>query len=271
VTGLPALIFLEPDGEVRETLMGYLPPEKFKAEVARIVRNEGTISALVEAVEASPEDIDLRWELAQKYRSMGARKEYAEQLDAIRKLDPDGKSLAMRTLVFEEAAGSAQRSGDTEDLEAFLAEEKTHRSLIFEGWFLLARIEDYHRSAAVQGDDEESAGEHARLAFEAFEEAWKHVTDVPADRAGYGNHMAWTIYEMRNQLDELDLVFGLEVARKAVADSGEKDPSILDTLAVLQHATGDTPGAIATIEKAIALEPDEKRFEERLEGFRTEV
>jgi tetratricopeptide (TPR) repeat protein len=55
--------------------------------------------------------------------------------------------------------------------------------------------------------------------------------------------------------DLRDPVTALRLAREAVELTGGADPGILDTLALAQHLTGDTPGAIETEKKAISILP----------------
>ena len=47
----------------------------------------------------------------------------------------------------------------------------------------------------------------------------------------------------------------LRLARDACALTDNTNPAILDTLALAQHLTGDTPAAIETAKKALSLSP----------------
>ena len=266
---LPTLLFLDPDGSVRDVIKGYLPPEPFLEEVGRIQRNEGTVPALRKQVEENPTSIEARFELAQKLQSVGDAKGYDAQMAAIAELDPEGKSLPMRRLAFYEALEPLRRELETAPLLAFLEQEQTHDELIFDGWQWIARAEDYHRRQKEDADEMEAAAQHAAKAYDALHTAWSRV---PKDRVDSGgNAVAWMIFEMREHLDAPQMAFALGVAKEAVAASEEKNTAILDTLAWLQFATGDKEGAIATIKKAIALEPESEDWQATLSKFTTEM
>ncbi len=65
---------------------------------------------------------------------------------------------------------------------------------------------------------------------------------------------AWHL--LTNQHAELrDPARALPLARRAVDKAGGVDPGTLDTLALAQHLTGDTPAAIETEKKASSLLP----------------
>ena len=56
----------------------------------------------------------------------------------------------------------------------------------------------------------------------------------------------------------------LRLARDACAMTHNEDPSFLNTLALAQHLTGDTPAAIETEKKALSLlAPDARRAPRR--------
>ena len=68
------------------------------------------------------------------------------------------------------------------------------------------------------------------------------------------NDTAWDL--LTNEHAELrNATRALPLARRAVGKSGGVDPNFLDTLALAQHLTGDTPAAIETEKKALSLLP----------------
>lgn len=137
-SNLPALVFVEPDGSLRERLSGFRPAAQFVVELRRIRANEGTIGEIVQKLAANPDDVlsrlelvlrlrrmhDGKWEpemqaardriergvgfdpkspddrfaIGRKLRLCGDEKGYQEQLAAIRALDPEGRSDPMRRL-----------------------------------------------------------------------------------------------------------------------------------------------------------------------------
>ena len=136
--GLPSLVFVEPDGSLRERLSGFRPAQQFVQEIRRIRANEDTLGSIEKRIAANPDDLlarldlvmrlrrmhDAKWEremqsardriergtgfdpkspddrfaIGRKLRLCGDEKGYQEQLAAIRALDPDGRSVPMRRL-----------------------------------------------------------------------------------------------------------------------------------------------------------------------------
>ena len=135
---LPALVFLEPDGTLRERLSGFRPAQQFVIEVRRIRADDGTLGEIERRLAANGDDVlarldlvarlrrlrDAKWQaelqsvhdrisrgvgfdaqspedrfaIARKLRSCGDEPGYQAQLAAIRELDPEGRSEPMRRL-----------------------------------------------------------------------------------------------------------------------------------------------------------------------------
>jgi len=57
------------------------------------------------------------------------------------------------------------------------------------------------------------------------------------------------------------------LAQRAVAVTGRQDPNLLDTLAEVEFQSGDGEAAVATIDEAIALAPNESYFTEQRRRF----
>jgi len=142
VAGLPALVFVEPDGSLRERLSGYRTAPQFVQELRRIRANEGTLGEIEKQLAAKPDDPvarlelvirlrrmhDPKWEvelrsardriergvgfdpkspddrfaIARKLRMCSDQKGYEEQIAAIRELDPEGRSVPMRRLALND-------------------------------------------------------------------------------------------------------------------------------------------------------------------------
>jgi membrane associated rhomboid family serine protease len=80
------------------------------------------------------------------------------------------------------------------------------------------------------------------------------------------NDAAWLIVTA-DRPSERALAGAVELAERAVRATGGQDPNILDTLAEAQWRTGDERAALATIDEAIALQPDEPYFREQRRRF----
>jgi len=142
VRDLPSLVFVEPDGLLRERLDGYRSATQFVQEIRRIRANEGTLGEVERKLLANADDVlarielalrlrrkaDPRWErelqsardriergvgfdpkspderfaIGRKLRLVGDEKGYQEQLAIIRTLDPEGRSDSMRRLALNE-------------------------------------------------------------------------------------------------------------------------------------------------------------------------
>lgn len=80
------------------------------------------------------------------------------------------------------------------------------------------------------------------------------------------NDAAWLIVTA-DRPSERALADAVELAERAVRATGGQDPNILDTLAEAQWRNGDERAALATIDEAISLQPDEPYFREQRRRF----
>lgn len=92
------------------------------------------------------------------------------------------------------------------------------------------------------------------------------IAEVDALPPDYWNAAAWFIAVAPDatpaQLERAEVL-----ARRAVKATGASDPNILDTLAEVQFQLGRVEAALVTIERAIALAPDEPYFREQRRRF----
>lgn len=100
--------------------------------------------------------------------------------------------------------------------------------------------------------------------------AWEGHAERLLEREGAPplllNDAAWLIATAARP-SERALHEAVELAERAVSATGGADPNILDTLAEAQWRSGDERGALATIDEAIALDPDEPYFREQRRRF----
>lgn len=263
VTALPTFLFLDAKGRALDALMGFVPPDPFLEALARIQKGTDTIPDLERRVAATPDDLDLRLELAQKFQQVGNPEGYEKQLAELKRLDPERKSKALRQMDIQAHIQTLQAELDGAPLRAFLAEE-THPELLFEGWRWIGMLENVMRQQATAEGDLEAAKEHGLASYEAMRTAWKHVPQEYV--AAFGGELAWFVCENKDELSDEDLRFGLEVAKKAVALAPE-DANLLDTLACSYFHNGQREKALATIEQAIELEPESQAWKDRLAQF----
>jgi len=264
---LPTLLFLNSDGTPRDAILGYLPPEPFMAEVARIERGEGTLDTLQKKVAENPEDLAARKDLAEKLVSFGDKAGSEAQIAEILKRDPEGKHAVTRRILFDQVvdktlSGPRGQVPDPQPLSDYLANE-TSPEILFEGHGLIAQLHAAH--AKQNAGDALKAAEHRAKALVSRRLAWQHC---PAEqREGYGNALAWSLWEEREQLDATGKAFALEVIVAAAEKSN--DANVLDTLACCYFMNGQADKAIMTIDRCIELQPDNEDWKKRRTMFET--
>jgi thiol-disulfide isomerase/thioredoxin len=144
----PALVFLEPDGTLRDRLAGFRPPGQLVAEFHRVHAGIGTFGELERKVAANPKDVvarldlvlrlrrlhDARWEsemaaarksielgegydpknpddlyaIARGLRSCADAQGYERLLAEIRAIDPEGRSAPLRELTLADRLGALE-------------------------------------------------------------------------------------------------------------------------------------------------------------------
>ena len=260
VRNYPTLVFLNPDGETRDILKDYLAPQSFLAELQRIERDEGTLGHLRSRVQEAPEDLEARYELALKLEKLGDTAGYEEQIAAIAKLDPEGRSSVARRVRLTGILAQVKQDLKLAPVYAFL-DGQPPKELLYPAWQAVWTFERYHfdRSRTAQ-----EAEQHRLKWLAACRELW---TTVPDDlRARVGNNIAWYLYEYRQHVGLEDLRFALDVAKKCAALTPD-DPYVVDTLACCLHALGQKTEALATIRRCIELDPKNPQWQSRLEEF----
>jgi len=303
VRGFPTLLFLNPNGSPRDSIVGYMPEEDFLAEVRRIESGEGTIVDLEQRIAAGGDvlglrfdlieklgefnaqdaiavqreavtatvvagqgfeasSIDSRWALTKRLRKAGLGELAEAQIAAIRKLDPEGRSLALRWVAFEALRKDVSGPEDLPKIQAFLAEE-TYGEILFDGWYLIYSFHD--RAARTTRDEEEKRAARTRVR-EAAPRLWRHVPE--RYQASLGNSIAWGFYEDAEVLDATEKAFALEVA-VAAAKASDDDVNVIDTLACCLFINGKVKEALVEVQRCIELDPENPEWRKRREEFTT--
>jgi rhomboid protease GluP len=81
------------------------------------------------------------------------------------------------------------------------------------------------------------------------------------------NDTAWRLVTDQTDPTRHQLTIALALAERAVEETERSDPNLLDTLAEVRFAAGETASAIATIDEAIALAPRVHYFREQRRRF----
>ncbi|MEW6073655.1 MAG: hypothetical protein AB1726_13815 [Planctomycetota bacterium] len=256
----PMMLFLEPTGTVRDFVFGYISAPSFLGEFRRILRDEGTVSALRRRLAEDATDLEAHYALARKLRALGDEAGYSEHLAAIRRLDPEEKSLTSRRIALAKLLGQARRSLDPSPLYAFVARER-EAVLVYPAWLEIHRLESRLMSRARTAEEKTA---HRTRWLAAARRAWELV---PPEEIGIvGNNLAWGIYEWRAEVGPADLAFAVELARRAVAVL-PLDANVVDTLACCLFAFGNTEEALQLVRRCIELQPNNEEWRKRLADF----
>jgi thioredoxin-related protein len=127
-SGYPLLVFLDPDGQLRDRISGYLPPDKFLKEAQRIERGEGTVSEARKKLAKDANDVFARLDLVLALRRVndlaGAQSELDLAKNAIAKnqgFDPrsvdDRWKLHEKLNSLGETAGAQEQSAAIQPLD----------------------------------------------------------------------------------------------------------------------------------------------------------
>jgi tetratricopeptide (TPR) repeat protein len=187
----------------------------------------------------------------------------------LKRLDPEGKSLSMHRIAFDEvivkinAGWQKSQALDTAAMVAFL-EKETYPELLFKGYASLGQMHLYLGKQAEDAGNSSGAKEHRSEGRNAMKVAWKNV---PEGQVGeYGNSVAWTFYEARDDLAPADKAFALEVAEKVIGVSKD-NVNAIDTYACCLFMNGKKDEALKQIARCIELEPEKPDWKNRLAEF----
>ena len=111
-----------------------------------------------------------------------------------------------------------------------------------------------------------SAGQLVRRDPEALANHGRHLMGMPNVSWPALNELAWRMVT-ESEPDPGELVVAAQLAERAVAKTGRRDPNVLDTLAEVLFVAGDDQGAIAVIDEAIVLAGSEVYFREQRRRF----
>lgn len=287
VKTLPTMLVVNPDGKVNDAILGFISVHGLIGEIERIERNEGTVSALRAAADEDPKNMEARMKYAIKLGDVGDRAGYEAQREVMFEADPKFKQLAtaqMRMYQLQDEAGQSEEEikvADLDPMRKFLTKSK-HSEVLFDGWNWISQVASYQEKP-----------QEARAAQVAL---WKHVPEDKVARTG--NWIAASFYEQREELDKKERKFALEVAEASFASVqtwsteegcgegcycdgctegcvGEDGEMLerrelyvaraLDTLACAYAMNGKKRDAIASIDRGLAIDPENEQLLERKE------
>jgi len=252
VTRFPTLLFLEPDGPLREKLVGFLPPEPFVEQVQRIKKNEGTVSRIRLDVEETPLDLTLRWRYALKLRSVGDARGYEREVAFIRENDPEGTSIGSRTLNLRMLKQRSNEDLSLQRVYDFLTNEEDEH-LVFEAWFFLFKMESH----LADHGEEEKRPEHSRLQLAAARTVWNNVPEPLVQKVA--SEIVRIFLHTRERLGPDHRVFLVQIS-EAMLELTPEDPSRIAMHGVCLFTAGRKEEAIQTMHRAIEIDPENRRW-----------
>ena len=232
----------------------------FNAEAELAEQRRAIARLITEGHGFEPASIDSRWGLYKRLRDAGLAELAEEQIAAIRRLDPEGTSLPMRRMAFEELLASLQGRADLPRLKAFLDEE-TYDELLFEGWLRMYSTYDRAAKKTRDRDERRANRKHARLAAPTL---WRHTPDKHV--AEIGNVIAWGYYLDAEDLTQEEREWALEVAKVAM-DASDEEVFVIDTYACLLFLNGYVEEALHHVDKCIRLDPENENWKRRRKEF----
>jgi hypothetical protein len=269
LAGFPTLVWLSPDGSLRDRVPGYLPPDKFKETNKRIRADKGTLSDYQRQSDADKSNVDKRFALARKMRELGDQAGASAQMAEIEKLDPDGKSLAMHHVAFEkvlqqiDAGWQQTRALDIGSMQKFI-EKETYPEVLFQAWNSMMGMQRYLAQKADGENNHDEARKIEAQWRESMSNAWKNCPNESIE--AFGEQMAATYYAARDVLTPAEKALALEVARKVRASAGEQ-ASAIDTLACCLFMNGQKDEAIKLNARCIELDPKNSTWADRAKEF----
>ena len=245
VSAYPTLLVIGPDGKEVDRYLGYMDPADFIKTIDGYRNGVGTIAALEKQLKASPDNVELLYQVGTKHAEAGRSELAAEPLNKVLKLDPNNKERNPEILYsLGEAYYMDAKYADAKPYFNRLVTEYKDSEIAPDGYKRLAGIEykTGNNDAAV-----------------AMME--KTLTGKETD-AGTLNGFAWFCAQRKIGLDK-----ALPVAQKA-ADLSGRDPGILDTLAEVYFARGEYDNAIKVEEEALAKTPNDQYTKDQIAKFK---
>jgi thiol-disulfide isomerase/thioredoxin len=92
VSGFPTVVLMKPDGEEIDRIYGYLPLPDFINQINLYLQGKETLQDYLGRLEATPNDIEVNYTLAEKYESRSQYEKSASFYSKVLELDPQNKA-----------------------------------------------------------------------------------------------------------------------------------------------------------------------------------
>lgn len=269
VTTVPALRFISADGVLEDAVDGFADLPTLGQNLSRIAEGKNTLSDLRTRTETTPDDLDLRYLLAGKLFDLGHVSEQNDLIATIREDDPEGKTEAGATLLFQNASNNvfngATTLADIDDsgLRAVAASVNSP-SVRRQCWNTLGYLDN------IRGDLKDN--------FAATRNAFADMDDQFIWRWSEG--AAGWIWANRDVASKADKQLALEIASRSLEVSEElaagnsdqyDDATFLaprvNTLARCLHMNGKRKAAIEAAKRCVELDIENPEYARRLEAY----
>lgn len=277
---IPAMLFVNPDGSLRDRIDAFQEAPVFLANLVRIQNDIGTLNEFERKLAATPGDIALRFEYYKRLKAAGAVARADIQRAEIKKLDSSGQSLAGRTFQYEDikkeietywAQTKTLHPQQIEKLRKFM-EEETEPELIYDGWMSLANTYKFwNEQATARGAQGEAATHRAQWRI-CLAKAWRGVPQDEETLNWWGYQYCSQFWDQKAELSADDKGFYLRMG-ETLARRFEREPLAHDFYSRALYLMGRVPEAIErmrmAIELARKLAQDPQEMEKRLELYRS--
>ncbi len=260
VAAFPVLLFFDTDGRAIDRLDGYQLKPRCCDELARVLRNEGTLVELERQLGVKPDDLELRTRLAAKLELLGDPAGCALQIEEIRKRDRKRKSLPMRREEYALKLAAIQRHFEAAreinpgPLVRFLEEER-HPELLFEGYRALSAMH-LQRADELEAAQQLIVARSKRADLRAtIAKAASYMPIDPALQVGFALDAVGVFARFPGDLSDADKALLLQLSSVAVVLLPE-DARVHGAAALASFFHGDKPAAAAALRRAMELEPD---------------
>lgn len=246
IRGYPTVVLLDNQGDEIDRLCGFQNTEKeaYFQRLKDYTNDKNTIADLLNRIDSDPANLNLQYQMAQKYTGRWELAKAIPYFEQVLELDPDDQFGYQEDAKGYISVQTLYDSGNDRPLIELL-EKSTNDERVAKGYEVLIR---YYKSNKMK-DDVLTAYEKVLVRF--------------PENASFMNGFAWHIYENKisSRYNE-----GLEMATRAV-NLKPDGAHIWDTLAWMEFEMGMLDSAIVHMRKAVLLEPDNEYFINNLAQF----
>jgi thioredoxin-related protein len=242
VSGYPTIILLNSQGREIDRIAGYLPMPTFLETFKNFERGIGTFDSLQEQLAGSPDNLEVKFAVAQKLDERGQSQRSGELLQEILEADPRNASGFTDDAAAALAMVQFRLQGDPAILEGLL--------LAWPGIDVGPQV--YNILVSLAARDGNVDGMKTLLK--------RSIEDYPNDPEVL-NAFAWVAAEMQWNMPE-----ALTLAEKAIVLS-DSSANVLDTIAELHFRMGSHDAALKANAAALRQTPEDPYLIEQRQRY----